>query len=213
MAARGRGKTTSPLVLRAVGLLAGAAAAGVILLYGVARNRGTLPGWGREIMAIGWPTAILALAAVYVILGSRRAFGRSALTGFKLEPGEELLFDARLHGAEFYPDASRVPEGPTLREWLRQTRFSVRIPLRVWITDRRMLIGTIFGQAARAIPGTDVAGFGFVPGWRPFSRSLVVRFSSMGRVEALRLGGGARAEAVVDALEQMTGRVRGPDGK
>lgn len=181
----------------AIALMAG------LWTYGTARNRGMISRRWESLFFVAWVSGMVLVWLIYSGMQRRRAFGESEKATFSFEQGEEPLFDENLIAVEFYPDAVDVPQHATIWEWIRQQEFSYRSRMRVTLTNRRIVLGTVFGRQQHSIPLSNIKSFTKVPGPWPF-KSFILRFQHGEKQEALRLGYDHRSQNFIEALTAIT---------
>ena len=135
---------------------------GVLLAFGLwtyftARNRGLISPDVNEFFLIAWFAVLLAAMPLVTFYRERRYFGQVSWKKFGLQPGERLIFAESFLRPIFYPDANDFKAGWRLGDWIADKPAAcATLRVRVILTDRRLVVRSMFGYNWREIPLSNV---------------------------------------------------------
>jgi len=190
-----------------LGLLAGILLAAGLYEYGLARNRGVTPQWLDDLVFNVWPLVVIPVGIFYILRLERRVLGKLVTEKFDLLPGELILFRASLMSGVFYPRAVDFNPRPRWRELFQVPPYAVRGLLKVLLTDRRLVVGTLLGRTWRIIPLSCVRKIVDVHGSYPYRQAVLIEYDFEDQSEAiLILNKSRRGQAFTDAVRSATAR-------
>lgn len=190
-----------------LGLLAGILLAAGLYEYGLARKRGVTPQWLDDLVFNVWPLVVIPVGILYILRLERQVLGKLVTEKFDLLPGESILFRGSLMSGGFHPRAADFNPRPQWRELFQVPPYVVRGLLKVLLTNRRLVVGTLIGRTWRIIPLTSIRKIVDVHGSYPYRQALLLEYDFEDQREAIVIfNGSRRGQAFRDAARSATGR-------
>ena len=175
-----------------------------VYLYGIERNRGSIPPWIDHYLGAAWGALAFVLFLAYGRSMERRAVGRVEKEAFRLQPAEKCLFTANFMSGEFYSRAEDFSPRPPFRRLLKGP-LAIRHLLRIRLTDRRFVVGTILGYAWRSLPLTSIRRVVEIQARWPYRDAHLIEYEFEGKSEAILVWTrSTRDKAFVALLRDLT---------
>ena len=187
------------LVLR---VISGCVLAFLLYEYGMAVNHGTVPRSVDEVLSYAWLVLILAAFVPATRYLERQSIPQVSKEKFNLRPGERLLFSSSSMSGQYFVESKSFNPCPSilgLFHW--PARLCVDGMLRVKLTDKRFVVGTVLGYTWRDLPLSSIIRVEETSGNWLYRRVLVVEYEFDGRREAIVIRNkSAKGRALSNAL-------------